>query len=93
MGDLSSVWCTPTGESDRKGNGYWLIGLNTVRAAGTGEITLQRLLKAYEVTLPKYQVKAEEDIYYYRFLLKLSLDPNPNWWAKFNKEAQALLGR
>ena len=32
-----------------------------------------------------------EDIYYYRFILKLSLDPEPNWWAKFHREAQAYL--
>ena len=37
-------------------------------------------------------MKPEEDIYYYRFLLKLSLDPEPNWWAKFHREAQAHLG-
>ncbi|KAG1659453.1 hypothetical protein FOA52_007923 [Chlamydomonas sp. UWO 241] len=54
---------------------------------GIGEVTLQRLLKAYERVLPKYQVLPEEDIYYYRFLLKLSLDPNPNWWAKLHREA------
>lgn len=53
---------------------------------GTGEITLQRLLKSYESVLPKYQVNPHEDIFYYRFLLKLSLDPNPNWWAKFHAE-------
>jgi len=37
------------------------------------------------------QVKPQEDIYYYRFLLKLSLDPEPNWWAKFHREARAYL--
>lgn len=37
-------------------------------------------------------MKPEEDIYYYRFLLKLSLDPELNWWAKFHREAQAHLG-
>jgi hypothetical protein len=33
---------------------------------GTGEVTLQRLLLAYEVVLPRHNVKPEEDIYYYR---------------------------
>ncbi|GAX75802.1 hypothetical protein CEUSTIGMA_g3245.t1 [Chlamydomonas eustigma] len=61
------------------------------KGKGNGDITLQRLLKAYEVVLPKYQVKPQEDIYYYRFLLKLSLDPEPNWWAKFYREAQGYL--
>jgi protein SFI1 len=33
---------------------------------GTGEVTLQRLLLAYEAVLPRHNVKPEEDIYYYR---------------------------
>ena len=41
---------------------------------------------SYEAVLPKYQVNPKEDIFYYRFLLKLSLDSNPNWWAKFHQE-------
>ncbi len=36
-------------------------------------------------------MKPKEDIYYYRFLLKLSLDPEPNWWAKFYREAESHL--
>ncbi|MEW5316572.1 MAG: hypothetical protein WDW38_007939 [Sanguina aurantia] len=57
--------------------------------AGTGEVTLQRLLKSYEQVLPRYNVRPDEDIYYYRFLLKLSLDPNPDWWAKLQREMDA----
>jgi hypothetical protein len=37
--------------------------------AGTGALTLQRLLKSYEQVLPRHQVKPEEDIYYYRCVL------------------------
>ena len=57
--------------------------------AGSGVITLQRLLKAYETVLPKHGVRAEEDVYYYRFLLKLSLDPGTDWWDKFTREAES----
>ncbi len=82
--------------------------------AGTGEVTLQRLLLAYEVVLPRHNVRPEEDIYYYRsvpcragqiakrayhvvpvlsrFLLKLSLDPGLDWWAKLRREMQGLGG-
>jgi hypothetical protein len=34
--------------------------------AGSGEVTLQKLLKAYEVVLPRHGARPEEDIYYYR---------------------------
>lgn len=79
-------------------------------------MTLQKLLKAYEVVLPRHGARPEEDIYYYRcgggqggrahaqacvreaaaltlppahprrLLLKLSLDPDPDWWSKYRRE-------
>lgn len=56
------------------------------RGKSSAVITLVKLLKAYEAVLPRHSIVPEEDIYYYRILLKLSLDPNPDWWAKFSKE-------
>lgn len=50
---------------------------------------MQRLLRAYEAVLPRHGVRPQDDIYYYRFLLKLSLDPDPDWWAKFDREREA----
>ena len=55
---------------------------------GSGELNLLRLLKAYELVLRKHDVVPAEDTYFYRFLLKLSLDPDTDWWAKFNRECQ-----
>ena len=46
------------------------------------------MLKAYEVVLRKHSIQAAEDTYYYRLLLKLSLDPNPDWWAKLAHERE-----
>lgn len=43
--------------------------------------------------LPRHGVVPEEDIYYYRILLRLSLDPEPDWWAKYDKEVQAAQAR
>ena len=52
------------------------------------QVTLLKLLKAYEVVLRKHSIQAAEDTYYYRLLLKLSLDPNPDWWAKLAHERE-----
>lgn len=54
--------------------------------AGSGIVTLQSVLQAYEHVLPRHGVKADEDTYYYRLLLKLSLDPALDWWIKLNRE-------
>ena len=41
------------------------------------------------MVLRKHSIQAAEDTYYYRLLLKLSLDPNPDWWAKLAHGARA----
>eukprot|EP00775_Hariotina_reticulata_P009297 gene9297-9462_t len=53
------------------------------------ELTLAKLLQAYEVVLPKHGVVPGEDVFYYRILLKLSLDPDVSWWSKFDKQLKA----
>lgn len=58
-------------------------------SVGSGEVTLQRVLRAYEAVLPRHGVRPEEDIYYYRLLLKLSLDGGGDWWARLDREAAA----
>ncbi|GFH06606.1 uncharacterized protein HaLaN_01266, partial [Haematococcus lacustris] len=35
------------------------------KGKGTGDLTLQKVLIAYEKVLPRYQVKPQEDVYYY----------------------------
>ncbi len=56
---------------------------------GSKELTLPKLLKAYEVVLPRHSIAPQEDIHYYRLLLKLSLEPGTDWWAKFEHERKA----
>ena len=53
-----------------------------------GQVTLLRLLKAYDVVLRQHSIVPEEDTHFYRFLLKLSLDPYPNWWDKLQVRHQ-----
>ncbi len=57
------------------------------RLVGSGVVTLQAILQAYQAVLPHHGVKPDEDTYYYRLLLKLSLDPNLDWWVKLGKES------
>ena len=42
--------------------------------------------QAYESVLTEHGISPEEDTQYYRFLLKLSLDPDPDWWVKYERE-------
>lgn len=56
-------------------------------AAGRGSnaVTLVKVLSAYDVVLPSHGIVPAEDVHYYRALLKLSLDPNPDWFAKMRQ--------
>ncbi|EFJ51807.1 hypothetical protein VOLCADRAFT_87353 [Volvox carteri f. nagariensis] len=56
------------------------------KGTGSGLVTLQSILQAYEHILPRHGIKPDEDTYYYRLILKLSLDPEPDWWVKLNRE-------
>ena len=47
------------------------------------QVTLVRMLKAYEEVLARRGILASEDSHYYRLLLGLSLVPGPDWWSKF----------
>ena len=63
--------------------------VDTVSAACYGsQLTLLKLLQAYEAVLKKHNISASEDTYYYRLLLKLSLEPSPDWWGKFYRECE-----
>ncbi|PNH11223.1 ATP-dependent RNA helicase glh-2, partial [Tetrabaena socialis] len=61
------------------------------RGKGSAIVTLQAVLHAYEAVLPRHGVKPDADTYYYRLLLKLSLDPHLDWWAKLNRETGGTL--
>ena len=53
------------------------------------QITLLRLITAYEAVLRKIGLDPAEDVFYYRFLLKLALDSGGDWWMKFQREIEA----
>ena len=57
---------------------------HTAQAEGgnPASLSLMLLLQAYDVVLRKNGIVPEEDTRYYRFLLKLSLEPYPSWWDK-----------
>lgn len=82
---------TNLGQGPLSGMGYRLtrpaLPHNTLLLAGSGLVTLQTVLKAYEAVLPKYGISPDQDTFYYRLLLKLSLDGHPDWWQKLNREA------
>eukprot|EP00854_Cymbomonas_tetramitiformis_P002157 gene2157-2863_t len=65
---------------------------DALNGRGQDSITLLRLLKAYDIVLRKNNLIPAEDTFYYRLLLKLSLDPDPDWWAKLEREAGKLNG-
>eukprot|EP00899_Mesostigma_viride_P005390 jgi/Mesvir1/14852/Mv05470-RA.1 len=51
------------------------------------EVTLYHVLQAYNRVLPRHGISPSDDTFYYRFLLKLSLNADePSWWRKFDKE-------
>lgn len=52
----------------------------------SAHITLSKLLQAYEEVLPQHGLLPQEDTHYYRILLKLTLDPDHDWWQRFYKE-------
>jgi hypothetical protein len=52
-------------------------------------LPLELLLRSYEAVLLRHSVLPEQDFHYYRLLLKLFLDPNPDWWAKLYAERMA----
>ena len=51
------------------------------------QVTLLKLLKAYEEVLHIRGIDAESDTHYYRLLLQLSLDSSPDWWSKLHRHA------
>lgn len=60
-------------------------------AAGrAGELSLVHVLKAYDVVLRQFSIQPEADTFYYRCILKLSLDPEPSWWKKLEHAAAAV---
>eukprot|EP00892_Ulva_mutabilis_P007358 jgi/Ulvmu1/4995/UM021_0012.1 len=56
-------------------------------------VSLKLLLQAYDAILRRNGIVPEEDTRYYRFLLKLSLEPYPSWWEKLQAAQLECLGR
>lgn len=54
--------------------------------ASNSQLSLSKLLQAYEAVLPQHGLLPQEDTHYYRILLKLALDPNHDWWQRFQRE-------
>ena len=48
-------------------------------------LDLLTILSSYETVLSRYHIKPEHDLFYYRFLLKLNMDLDPNWFRKLEK--------
>eukprot|EP01052_Picozoa_sp_SAG31_P035845 SAG31_NODE_4381_length_3286_cov_2.039536_1_plen_865_part_10 len=57
------------------------------RKLSKGAMSLMHVLRAYEAVLLQRGISPDDDTYYYRFLLKLSLDySTDDWTEKFEKE-------
>ena len=49
------------------------------------EFNLFVILRSYEKILNKYNIKPENDLFYYKILLQLNLDTEKDWFVKFDK--------
>eukprot|EP01084_Bolivina_argentea_P104719 187501_1 len=54
-------------------------------------LNLLSILNSYEKVLSKYNIKPEQDLFYYRFLLQLNMDPDKNWFSKLKKHQKVLI--
>ena len=52
---------------------------------GPPRTTLVHVLDAYDTVLRRHGIFPSDDTFYYRTLLKLSLDTDPSWWARLDK--------
>lgn len=44
------------------------------------------VLKAYDAVLRREGVDADSDTFFYRTILRMSLDPSADWWTKLENE-------
>ena len=71
----------------------------TLRAAlplnrdAKGGMPLLHVLRAYEAALRRRGMSPDQDTYYYRLLLKLSFDSEPDWGPSRAKSASRSLWR
>ena len=61
-------------------------GSAAAAATAAAEPPLEALLRAYDDVLPRRGVAPAEDVHFYRILLRMSLDPAPGWWARWDRE-------
>ena len=57
-----------------------------LRSTRTSQPSLIEVLKAYDVVLRKEGVDPDSDTFFYRTVLRMSLDPSGNWWDKLENE-------
>jgi hypothetical protein len=50
--------------------------------------SLLEVLKSYEQLLPRFGLDPSNDTFFYRYLLRLSLNPSMSWWQKLHDELQ-----
>ena len=66
---------------------HWTLYAPNADRTVCWQVTLLKLLKAYEEVLLLRGIDAESDTHYYRLLLQLSLDSSPDWWGKLHRHA------
>ena len=71
-----------TGQDLLCGVRHMRSAVHAMLTAGRGQVTLLKLLRAYDEVLTARGLDAEADTHYYRLLLQLSLDPSPDWWER-----------
>jgi hypothetical protein len=59
---------------------------SSVRPHDDVPLSLAHLLEAYDTVLRQHNLVPEEDSHFYRFLLRLSLEPYQNWWDRLYAE-------
>ena len=52
-------------------------------------MTLANVLHAYECILKLHGIDKGHDTFFYRFLLRLALNPACSWWDRFQEECDA----
>lgn len=50
------------------------------------QMTLANVLHAYESILKLHGIDKGHDTFFYRFLLRLALNPAASWWDRFQEE-------
>jgi hypothetical protein len=69
------------------------MATNTIDATTTdaaSAVTFLHVLEAYDHVLEQHEMIPEQDIFYYQTLLRMNIDPEMDWWRKFDSECSRL---